>query len=138
MENKFVYKTNSNFESVTYDSDSDSWHFSFTERIFVFISGFWRLLVSNKVKFVSTDNGHYFGKENPLDLTYELPKLLKNKKLIEIQIDKDTSDLILNFSENVAVQILISSIGYETFNLKFKDKEYIGLGSSKLEIIDGK
>lgn len=138
MTTDLIFKTNSIFESVSYDKDTDSWNFYFTDKIYVSSSGFWRLLEANKITIVSLDNGHQFGLPKPLDLVAEIKKQLTGKKLIEVRVDKNTADLTLTISDNIKIQVFISSSGYETYDFSFEDNRYIGLGSGDIAIFDNK
>lgn len=97
-------------------------------------SGFWRLLTNGEISFVSMDHGHQFGLPHPVDMTEELIKRLKGKRLTRILVAKDTRDLRLSFTENIEMEIFISSTGYETYQLSIDGKRYIGLGGGDIAI----
>jgi hypothetical protein len=136
MTKDLTFKTNSIFDSVTYDKDADSWQFYFADKIYVSTSGFWRLLKANRIVFVSLDNGHQFGLPQPLDLVESTTKQLTGKKLTEIKVDKDTADLTLTISDDIEIQVFIASSGYETYDFSIDDKRYIGLGSGEIGIVE--
>jgi hypothetical protein len=135
-EKDLIIRTNSEFLSVNYDSDSDSWNFEFADRISFNVSAMWRLLIEKHIRFVSLDNGHQFGLPRPLDLVYELTEILRGKSLLEIKVQQFTSDLLLKLSDNIQIEIFISSAGYETYTFAIKDKNYIGMGAGDLSIHD--
>jgi len=137
MKEDLIFKTNSSFNSVTYDKDSDRWQFYFADTIHVASSGFWRLLESNRIVFVSLDQGHQFALLQPLDLIVNLTKLLTGKKLTEIKVDKDTADLTLTIADDIKIQILIASMGYETYDFSIDEKRFIGLGSGEIGLVEG-
>jgi hypothetical protein len=136
MTKDLTFKTNSIFESLTFNKDSGSWHFYFADRIYASASGFWRLLEANKIIFVSPDNGHQFGLLQPPDLVEKITKQLTGKKLTEIRVDKDTADLTLTISDDIKIQIFIASSGYETYDFSCDDRRYIGLGSGDIGIVE--
>jgi hypothetical protein len=136
MTTDLTFKTNSLFDSVTYDKDADSWHFYFADKIYTSSCGFWRLLESNRIVFISLDNGHQFGLPKPLDLVEKITKLLTGKKLTEIKVHKDIADLTLTISGDIKIQIFIASSGYETYDFSFENKRYIGLGSGDIGIVE--
>ncbi len=129
-----TFSTNSLFDSLTYDIAADSWCFLFKDRIYASSSGFWRLLVEDKIVYVSLDQGHQFGLPKPLDLVDEVIKLLTGKYLVAIDVDKNTADLTLTISDGIKIQIYIASSGYETYDFSYHDKRYIGLGSGEIAI----
>ena len=136
MTNELTFTTNSLFNSVTFDKDADGWIFCFADEIYVNVSGFWRLLVDNKIFYVSLDNGHRFGLPNPLDLAEELRKQLAGKRLIKIEIAKNTYDLTLTLTDGHKLEIYIASSGYETYQFSLNNKRYIGLGSGDIAILN--
>ena len=136
MKEELAFKTDSLFYSISYDKDADSWTFSFADDIYVEASGFWRLFERNKIVYVSLDNGHQFVLPKPLDLVEELTTILKDKKLKELNVDKDTADLTLVFTDNMRIEIFISSSGYETHQFSINGKIYVGLGSGDIAILD--
>jgi hypothetical protein len=136
MTNEMTFSTNSLFENVTFNQDADCWTFSFTDQIYVSASGFWRLLINNKIAFVSLDNGHQFGLSKPLDIVEQVNKVLAGKRLIKIEIIKDTFDLRLDFTDELKLEIYIASAGYETYDFSIKGKRYIGLGAGDISIMD--
>ena len=135
MSNELIFKSKAFFESITYDVNSDSYYFLFNEKISLTVTGFWRILIENKINIVSLDNGQQFGHPKPINLIEITTKLLKDKKLKEIKINKETADLTLTFSNNIILEIYISSSGYETYSLSLKEKRYLGLGSGEIGIM---
>ena len=138
MPTEKIFKTNSQFKTVTFDESTGSWNLIFENKIYALSTGFWRIIKANRIVIVSFDHGHQFGKSKPLDLIEETKKQLTGKKLEEIKIIKDTGDLILNISHGIRIEIYIASTGYETYEFGIEDKRFIGLGSGDIEIIDRK
>lgn len=136
MTTDLTFKTNSIFDSVTYDKDADSWHFYFADNIYASSSGFRRLLEANRIRIVSLDNGHKFGFPKPLDLIENITKLLTGNNLTEIKVHKHTADLTLKISGDISIQIFIASSGYETYDFFFENKRYIGFGSGDIGIVE--
>jgi len=136
MTTEKIFKTNSQFQTVTFDENTGSWNLIFEDKIYASSTGFWRLIKANKIIIVSFDHGHQFGLPKPLDLIEEIKKQLTGKKLEEIKVIKDIGDLILTISDDIRIEIYIASTGYETFEFGIEDKRYIGLGSGNIEIIE--
>ena len=128
------FKTDSIFKSVSYDVDANSWNFVFDKNIGLYISGFWRLLKDDKIILVSLDHGQQFGLPKPVDLQELTTIKLTGKKLLSIDVKKDTFDLLLTFTERLKLEVFIASTGYETYNFSINDNHYIGLGSGDLTI----
>jgi hypothetical protein len=124
--NKLALQVNAPFESVSYDENADSWVFIFGDNILMQVSGFWRMLQSNKIALVSLDHGHQFGLPKALNLVHELTNSLKGEKLSEIRDDDDTGDLTLHLTNNYEIQVFIASSAYETYSFSIGNKRYIG------------
>ena len=136
MTNELTFKTNSLFDNVAFDKDGDCWTFYFADKIYTSSSGFWRLLEKNKIIFVSLDNEQQFGLPKPIDLVEELNKILTGKYVTNIDVIKDTFDLTLTLTEGLKLEIYIASSGYETYTFSINAKNYIGLGSGDIAIMD--
>ena|SRR5690242_21709406 len=136
MTNEFTFTTHSLFDNIVFDKDADCWYFYFSDKIFASSSGFWRLLIENKIDLVSLDHEQQFGLPKPLDLVEELKKKLSGKHLTKIEVIKDTFDLVLSLTDEHRIEIYISSSGYETYDFSIDHKRYIGLGSGNIAIMD--
>jgi hypothetical protein len=130
---ELIFKTSQDFKQVTFDTETKSWRFIF-KTDYVSSSGLWGILKGKKIERVSLDNGQQFGLPKPINLENEVNELLKDKKLEAIIIKKDTSDLKLILTENLEIEIFISSSGYETYDFSFDSKRYIGQGSGDIAI----
>src|SRR5688572_15517786 len=107
-----TFRTKSVFQGITYDQDSDTWILSFSDQIGIVCSGFWRLLEEGQVALVSTDHGHLFGHQHPVDITELFTDKITGKYLEQVLI-KSNGDLLLTFSSMNEIEIFISSTGYE-------------------------
>ena len=136
MKNELTFKTNSKFQSVTFDKDADNWYIVFADKIALNVSAFWRLLSDKQIQLVSFENGHQFGLPKPVDLSQLLTEALTGKTLLEIKIKQNTADLVLTLTDNFELEIFISSTGYETYNFSVNKKNYIGMGSGEIAIFD--
>jgi len=93
-------------------------------------------LENDKIVLVSLDHGHRFGLPQPVNLEERIKSKLTDKKLIKIEVKKDTADLTLILSDNYKLEVYIASTGYETYDFSFNGKHYIGLGSGDIAIMD--
>ncbi|MFZ4412203.1 MAG: hypothetical protein ACOYOV_03890 [Bacteroidales bacterium] len=138
MTDELNFKTDSSFKSVTYDKDADSWYFVFSDNIVFNTQTIWRLLDNRKIKLVSLDNGHQFGLTEPIDLVEKLNEILIGKHLLEIKVKQNTADLQLTLTDNLQIEILITSSGYESYQFLLEKKNYIGMGSGEISIYENK
>ena len=129
---ELVFKTNTQLEALTF-SDVDFWTFSFLNDIYVTIEGtFWRLLKNNKILAVSFDHQQQFGLPKPIDVVEKVTDILKGKILTEIKVKEDTGDLVLSISDNITVEVFITSSGFESYSFGIENKTYVGLGSGEI------
>lgn len=136
MTKEMIFKTNSVFHSLTYEKDGGNWYFAFEDRICFNTQSIWRLLKDREIVRVSCDNEQQFGLPKPINLAEEMNDCVKGKKLIEIKVKQDTADLLLTLTDNLQIEIFISSSGYESYNFMIDNKNYIGLGSGDIAIYD--
>jgi hypothetical protein len=136
LDQEIVIATDSGFNSVTYDNNADSWMFSFRDNISLFAATLWRLLKDDQIILVSADHGQQFGLPKPVDAVIELSGLLTGQKLTNIKIKKNTADLILTLTDGYAIEVFISSGGYESYNLHADNKQYIGMGMGDIAIFN--
>lgn len=136
MTEELVFKTNALFQSMSFDRDTDSWWFVFADNIVFNAHTMWRLLKKNGIQWVSLDNGQKFGLPEPIDLVDKVTTELKEKRLTEVKVKKDTADILLTLSDDLEIEIFISSSGYESYNFSIDKKNYIGMGAGDIAIFD--
>ena len=129
-----IFFTNALFETVGYDKVTDDWIFSFADKIYVSATGFWRLLISEKIAFISLDHGHQFGLPEPLDLIEEVTKALSGQRLEKIEIARNTSDLVLTVSGGIKLEIYTASTGYESFEFSISGNRYVAVAGRVIVI----
>ena len=106
MTGELIFTTNVFFDDVIFDSDSASWTFHFADKIYAGATGFWRLFKKNKIVFVSFDHGHTFGFFEPLNVIEGISNELKNQRLTQIEVRKDTCDLVLTLTNELGLENL--------------------------------
>jgi hypothetical protein len=132
--NQLAFDTHSIFQGVRYDSNSNDWLFDFSDSISVLVSGFWRLLINGNIVYVSMDHLQQFGMPAPVDMAVELSKGLHGKILNRINVIEGTGDLRLSFNDNIEMEALIISTGYESYQFGIGGKRYIALGGGEIAI----
>jgi hypothetical protein len=120
-------ETDDEQQELVYDGYSWFWYFG---SAWLSTGGFWRFLKDGSVFAGSIDHGETFGRGTAVDLTVRLKQDLEGSRLRHIDIDDATGDLTLQFGERFQVQVFISSLGYESYDLIVQGKNYIGMGSS--------
>lgn len=136
MNKELNFKTHLLFQSITHDNQADTWFLNFSENLSFFVASLWRLIQERKIKFVSQDHGHkYSFHSEPVDLAKELTDLLSNQYLLEIKVNQYTSDILLELTNNIQIEIFITSAGFESYSFYLNKTHYYGMGSGELGII---
>jgi hypothetical protein len=89
-------------------------------------------LKNKRIQWVSLDHGQLFGLPEHVNLIDKLTSALTGKYLLEIKVKQDTADLELSLTDNLQIEIFITSAGYESYNFSIDKKEYIGMGSGEI------
>ncbi len=81
---------------------------------------YWRIIRDGKERVSSFDHRQQYGLPTPIDAIKELQKELQDKTITEAHFDKETGDLLLQFTKDVKLQIFAFS-GYEVWEIIFSD-----------------
>jgi hypothetical protein len=79
---------------------------------------YWRLIDDGKVRISSFDHQQQYGLPAPIDAIREVQQLIENKLVADARLDRETGDLVFNFSGNSKLQIL-NFTGYEVWDIHF-------------------
>lgn len=124
------------FKSLELDLETENWTFRFEGNIYASATGFWRVYHEGKLHFVSLDQGHTFGLPKPEDLVTEINTLLVGHMLQKIEVLAGCGDLMLHLSGGFQIELLVTSMGYETTEFRIEGKRYIGQGGGNYFIVD--
>lgn len=130
-----IFTVNSLLKSLHF-TEPNFWVFSFSDNVTVQAETFWRVIDGNKIIYTSEDHHQKSGLSQPIDLTKAVLEIFKNIHLKRIEVQDGTGDLILNFSDQLKIEIYITSSGYESYSFWIEDKRYIGLGGGKTAIFN--
>lgn len=134
IKDSIFIKTTSRLKDITFEKKSNSWYLKFDNDISFSLYTIWRLFKNDTVTLISNDHGQQFGLPKTVDLIAGLKSYLDNKILKEIQVEKNTGDLILNFDEKVKLVAYISSMGYESYEIFIDGKQFIAQGGGEIAI----
>lgn len=110
------------------------WTFRFTNDVILKSETLWRLYQGNKILLISEDNGQQFGLPEPINLSANLNNIISGKNISRIRIE-DSGDMKLFFDDEITIEFLITSTGYENYELQINDKRYIASGSNNIVCI---
>jgi hypothetical protein len=68
-------------------------------------ASYWRVVKDGKERLSSFDHRQKYGLPAALDAVGELQRELRDKTVTEAQWDKETGDLLFQFTENIKLQI---------------------------------
>ncbi len=109
--------------------------FFFCERYPLQTNGFWRVLKSGEYHLISMDHRQTLDHPTDFDLTPALAEALDGSRLKELKILAKSGDVILSLDKDVRVEIFVSSVGYETYQIKIDGHEYIGIPGGNVGIV---
>ena len=128
MEKENLFQGHLKLTTFSYFKESNTWYFSFEEKVSLQSECLWRLLHEGKIKYTSNDHGQKYGHGKPYDLETEVQKLLHNTALLKIDRNLLTGDLCLEFEKEYKLELLTDSSGFESWSLEIGEKQIVGLG----------
>jgi len=105
------------------------WVIEFADGFAIGVGTLWRLIGAAYVCITSEDDGHQFGLPAPVDSAAQANRLLSGKNVKEVEFDSRTGDLRLHFEGPLVLEILTTSVGYETWQMWHRG-EYFAVGAS--------
>jgi len=100
---------------VTFDG---AWTFCFVDKGYINVECPWRILSEGRTTLSSDDHGQQYGLPAPIDAAAEATKLLSAVKIDAAQLRVGTSDILIDFSGNLRLEIIPISSGYEGWQMK--------------------
>jgi hypothetical protein len=115
-----------------------TWFFVFSGPITLSIDSAWRLITKDGIVVTSDDHGQQFGLKEPVDAGERVMIATKQKKVFAYRIAERTSDLLLQFEDDVLLEFLNMSCGYESWSVDHGVSRIICLGGGELAILQQK
>jgi hypothetical protein len=84
------------------------------------LASYWRVIKDGKAGISSFDHRQKYGLPAPIDAIKKLQDLLQDKIVTEARFDRETGDLLFQFTDNLKWQVLNVS-GYEVWHISFPD-----------------
>ena len=108
------------------------WHFGFTSG-WLMVECPWRAVSTGRIVLGSEDHGHQFGLPEPVDGVSRVLALLGKKTVVSVDIDRVTSDLSIQFTDDLRIDVFNSSAGYEGWHYSDRQGlELIAAGGGRL------
>jgi hypothetical protein len=103
------------------EKQSFSWTFHFGDAVHLNVEAPWRVLSKDSILVTSEDDGQTFGLATPVDALATIRQLLENRRVTFVGVDAASSDLRLRFDNEVVLQIVNLSSGFECWVLNCDD-----------------
>ena len=100
----------------------------------VSISTFWRLRDPSRILVAVEDDEHWFGLPQPVDIEAEANAAMANLAVKDVDIDEATGDLRFAFRQDVHLEVIVTSAGYEcwqAYKTGNKHSELIAFGCNR-------
>jgi hypothetical protein len=95
-----------------YEHYPENFTFEFDEASLA-VDCLWRIKIDGRVALTSRDHRQQFGLPAPVDAHAEAMSRLKDRRVIETQLDQRYADVTLEFEGGLRLEILNDSSGYE-------------------------
>ena len=114
---------------VSVQRHDNTWTIELVAPFLLSVEGMWRLIGKTYVLATSEDDGHQFGLPAPLDVEEKANTLLSGKVIQQIELDRRTGDLRFEFDDSLVLEIVTTSMGYETWQV-WKSDELFAVGAN--------
>ncbi|MEJ0062627.1 MAG: hypothetical protein WDO70_05360 [Alphaproteobacteria bacterium] len=92
-----------------------TWFFSFADDANILTESKWRLISDGRVSITSEDHEHQFGLPTPVDATERVMSRTSGIAVTNASIHTTTGDLSVHFGEDIQLQFLQFSLGYDAW-----------------------
>lgn len=103
-----------------------SWQFVFGKGCSLTVWCPWRIVSGGRIAVAHTDHEQQFGLPMPVDVVAKAIALLSNSKVLNATARQDTSDLTIDFDDDVRLELFTDSSGYEAWQLEDSDRICVG------------
>lgn len=86
----------------------------------------WRAVSGGRIAFTCDDDGQKLGLPRPMDVEVMARELFAGRRATVVRVGEDTADLVIFFGEDLRVELLATSAGYEAWQLNLKDVTFVG------------
>jgi hypothetical protein len=105
------------FTEVSFHEPSP-WYFIFGPDAHIGVECLWRIVGHDGVILTNEDHGQKFGLSAPLDAVAKGNQLLAGRIIAAVQLREATADVLIEFTEDLRLEIIPTSSGYESWQLR--------------------
>ena len=88
----------------------------------------WRIVAGGRVVLTSRDQGQQFGLPAPVDAYEEAFALLQGLRVVGVQLDEASADLLLEFEDGQRLELRTDSSGFEPWSFHAPGVHLVALG----------
>jgi hypothetical protein len=114
-----------------------SWFFVLDDGSSIGTESPWRLITANEIVVTSEDDGHPFGLPVPVNAAERVTKAIVQNPVSRFELREGSSDLVLRFAGDAAIEFLNLSCGYEGWRTVHGQQQMICLGGGRLGEVSG-
>lgn len=119
-------------KEAIYAEQGGAWYFNFDEGLSIRLECFWRLFSEEGIVWTSNDHNQKYGRKTPIDLHKEINAVLKDQELNRVDRFEKSGDLKIDFKNGLYVEAYTDSSGYESWEINWKEKIYVGMGKGEI------
>ena len=109
-----------------------TWFFEFADDIAISTESPWRFMSAEGIVVTSEDHGHQFGLPAPVDAAERVLARVTGQAVVAASIIRRTGDLSIEFDQQLHLQFLQMSCGYESWRLHIRGNETICTGGGDI------
>lgn len=109
-----------------------TWVFTLDNNATISTESTWRVSSVDGIRVASDDDGHSFGLNEPVDSVTLAMNAVGHVLISAASIRERSGDLVISFSNNMSLEFLNLSCGYEAWRFKDGERELFSLGGGIL------
>ncbi len=109
-----------------------SWSIKVGDSLLINTMMLWRLKGSRRIIVTAEDDGHQFGLPSPVDAEVTANEALIDYEVVGVEFDEVTGDVSIRVGDALTLQIITTSMGYETWTLYQNGEFYAAVGNEGL------
>lgn len=114
-----------------------SWFFYLDDGSGIGTESPWRLVTARGIVVTSEDDGHPFGLPAPVNAAERVTQTVVESPIKQFDLRDRTSDLVLHFANDAAIEFLNLSCGYEGWHTGHGHQQVICMGGGGLTEFSG-
>lgn len=110
------------------ENEGHTWIFVLDDGSKIATESVWRVIATKGIVVTSEDHGHQFGLPTPVDAVERVKGAAGDHRVVRFEVREGTGDLTIRFGNEVAIEFLNLSCGYEGWRTEHGGEEVVCLG----------